>query len=276
MTRVSRASARRGSAVAVVVLLFCFAVSPARAAVFIGGLLAFDGPGGSPIASGVWQRDTTPYFDFGAQSDLGEVVGFSWAYSPESPDFVPDGPAVNGFGSHSVSLPGFPEGVTQFGVRAVDDADDWSPVATFDVAVDTVPDLIPGLIASEFDGGPAIPEGVPQPDDQPFMAWDAAQGTAPILGYSWALNAVPDGLVDTTALGLPLPQLPLGLTQFAVRAIDAAGNLGPVATFDIVVGTPQEVVPEPATLSLVGLGLLAVAGRRRRGRQTEPHSPAAP
>ena len=102
------------------------------------------------------------------------------------------------------------------------------------VAVDMTADEIESLSAYTEFGGEAIGDGVGQPDNTPYMEWAAAKSYAPIDGYSTSTTGTPDGDVDTELASTTLGPLPPGPTTFRVRAIDDAGNCGPVATFEII------------------------------------------
>ena len=135
--------------------------------------------------------------------------------------------------------------------------------------VDFTPDPIASVRALTEPEGEPIPRGVPQPDATPTFVWSAATSTAPIAGYSHALGVEPDCAADTTATAVSLGPLGEGSTLFGVRAVDQAGNCGPVAAFDVVVssgGVPIDALGWPGRLLLVAMLGLAPWLARVRSR----------
>ena len=106
--------------------------------------------------------------------------------------------------------------------------------------VDTTGDVIPSLSASE-DGLPVSSEGWVGNGNVDFV-WSAASGLSPIIGYSAAWDSTPDSSVEAITSSYT-PQKPgMGQHTLNVRAVDAAGNLGPVEAFTVKVGSRQYVV----------------------------------
>jgi hypothetical protein len=102
--------------------------------------------------------------------------------------------------------------------------------------------LTPISIAAHTEnGGTLIEDGIAQPDNTPFMEWTVPESTAPITGYSTALNEPPDCDIDTTENSMDLGPLADGSTVFYVRAVDEAGNCGPASSFEIFVSMPDAV-----------------------------------
>lgn len=96
----------------------------------------------------------------------------------------------------------------------------------------TAPSAVPGLWS------PTHPESYWYQDNMPTFAWDAAtDATSGIAGYSWAWRAwgTPhaDTSVDGTGTSVSPGPLADGLWEFAVRAIDRAGNAGLAETMTV-------------------------------------------
>jgi hypothetical protein len=191
-----------------------------------------------------------------AESSDSPIVGYSWSIG-EVPDDVLD-TVDEGFSVGSLS-----QGTSTLNVKAIAENGDLSPVKTFDFYIDTVSDVISSIMVFDEPGGTPIADGVPQPDNEVFASWTYLTGTSPVLGYSYAINGIPDGSVETIVPSASLGPLDPGLSSLAVRAIDEAGNLGAVSFFNIVVDS--QAVAEPSVLVLFGLGL-AVMGYQRRNR----------
>ncbi len=153
-------------------------------------------------------------------------------------------------------------------VWSFDLARSWSGRHTRTYSVDTVGDPITVLQAFTHEGGSPIPPGVPQPDRTPYLTWAAPSSSSPIVGYSWALDASADCVVDgVTTSFTPAEPLPVGASTFEVRAIDEAGNCGPAASFTIVT---EASAPVPLfghlALGIVGAAFAAAGWRRLRSR----------
>jgi hypothetical protein len=128
----------------------------------------------------------------------------------------------------------------------------WSTAGYF--VVDTAGDAITGLEAKTSSSGSPIAEGVWQTDNDPYFYWDQPSSTAPIVGYSFSLDAQPDHTVDTadTYYQYPPDALGNGTHFFYVVAEDAAGNWsgGPASFIILVDDSPPtaeviDVSPDP-------------------------------
>jgi hypothetical protein len=98
----------------------------------IAVLRGFTGPGGPEIASGVLQLDNTPLLVWEAPNSTAPVVGFSTAVG-STPDCGVD------LAEKSQNIGPLPAGSTTFGVRAIDQAGNCGPTATFVIAVESTP-----------------------------------------------------------------------------------------------------------------------------------------
>lgn len=96
-----------------------------------------------------------------------------------------------------------------------------------------------------------------QKDADPFYLWDAPAKGLEIAGYSYALDAEPDDIVDTTSLSWdvaadPIKRLAEGKRTFSVKAVNSAGNSGRSASIEIWIDTVAPVIsgysPSPGTL----------------------------
>lgn len=217
-----------------------------------------------PVPAGVWTADASPFVDMQFVSPL-PFVGFSYALNA-TPDCQPDT-------ATGVQLSGLPQGSTTFRARGIDSALNCGDVASYEFLIDTVGDPIVDLRAYAFLGGPEILLGVSQTDADPFLTWAVPASTAPILGYSYGVGSIADDDIDIATNAIDLSSLPFGTNLFSVRAIDAAGNVGAAATFQILVEAPGgHSVPSPPTALLLALGIAGLGIFKR----TRPASPGAP
>lgn len=111
-----------------------------------------------------------------------------------------------------------------------------SMVGARSFGIDWTEDTVGAVNAFVSNGGMAVAESAWTTDRDPFFTWPASNSTSPIDGYSWTLNTSPDcGSTETAAAG-PLQvqvtagSLADGVHTFQIRAIDEAGNCGPVTT----------------------------------------------
>jgi len=221
----------------------------------VTSMAAFTESGGASISAGVFQPDSDPFMQWTVAAGTSVFLGSSWLLDG-APDCLVD------IGGTSLQLPAQGDGLHPFRVRAIDMAGNCGPVSTFQVAIDTTGDAIGSISAYTAVGGEAIPPGVAQPDADPYMEWTVSGGLAPLLGSSWMLDGAPDCLFDTSGTSVQLPAQGDGPHEFQVRAIDAAGNCGPVATFELAVQTgtpPVSALGSFARITLVGALLLALS-----------------
>ena len=191
---------------------------------------AYTSSGGSQISSGQWTMDADPFFAVEFAESASPLAGHSWSIDSE-PDCVPDTSSVNPLGLQ-LSNNYLGEGVHDFRVRTIDEAGNCGPTAGFSLGVDTEPDTITTLTAQGPQGEP-ISDGVWQRATEPEMSWTFAASSAPIIGFSFSTSGTPDCIVvDVVAQRVSL-SVGQGITTFRVRAIDEAGNCGPVSSFDV-------------------------------------------
>jgi len=205
----------------------------------VTGLEAFTEAAGAAIAASTWQRDTTPYFTWTASTSTAPIAGYSFALDA-APDCIPDTSSL----SYGVPPGLIDDGQHLFRIRAVDAAGNCGTPATFSLYVDTVGDSLTGLQAYTENGGVAIASGDWTQDRDPFFTWSVPSSTSPIDGYSWAVDALPDCIVDTTssAYSFPADALADGMHVFQLRPRDAAGNCGIVSTYLLNVDTVAESI----------------------------------
>ncbi|MBI3319823.1 MAG: hypothetical protein HYZ89_04475 [Candidatus Omnitrophica bacterium] len=96
-----------------------------------------------------------------------------------------------------------------------------------------------------------------QRDADPVFLWEAPTGGLDIAGYSFALDAMPDDTVDTTATSWdvakdPIQKLADGQHTFWVKAVNSAGNSGKPISFEIWIDTTPPTItaysPPPGSL----------------------------
>ncbi len=96
-----------------------------------------------------------------------------------------------------------------------------------------------------------------QRDTNPIFIWEPPVTEPKLAGYSYAIDAAPDDVVDTTATSLDLATSKLdplsdGKHTFSVKAIDTARNSGAAKSIEIWVDVnPPQIVtytPAPGTL----------------------------
>ncbi len=207
----------------------------------VGLVSAFTQQGGMPIAANGWTNDRDPYFSWAASTSTSPIAGYSWALD-QSPDC--GSTEIPGTGPFSVQLTvgRLTDGVHEFQVRAIDEAGNCGPVTTRTVQVDATAESVTNLRAQNG-AGMAIPPQTWQQENAPTMLWDAPASASPIAGYSFGTGAATDCTIDGMQTSASIGPLPDGTTSFWVRAVDAAGNCGPAATFEIDVDTTPDTVP---------------------------------
>ena len=197
---------------------------------------------------GIGNQNIPGWFDF--QSGNGDLV------QSDAPAAVPDDP--NGSGWLNIVDSGGVDGTGAYQAFGTRDATDLAYTFNFNVAERSDADFNDLIISLYYDGsGTATPADGTTPaaaglllaDSRPFdfnVGVDGpATGTASIT-----LNASTVGVGDTVYLAFAsVDQIPSGTVGSQQALID-----------DVTV---TAVVPEPASLALVGLGGLCLLGRRR-------------
>lgn len=206
----------------------------------VGTVEARTNAAGAMIGPFDWTTDRDPYFTWPPSTSTAPIAGYSWAMDA-SPDC--GSTEVPGAGPEEVQLTTgvLADGVHEFQVRAVDEAGNCGPVTTRTVQVDATPDTIANLRATDG-AGVAIAESTWQQENRPTMIWDPAPSSAPIVGYSFGTGAATDCTVDTPATTTTLMTQSDGIVRFWVRAVDAAGNCGPAATFELYIDTVADPI----------------------------------
>jgi hypothetical protein len=121
-----------------------------------------------------------------------------------------------------------------------------NPVTTngaYIIQFDDSAEPITNLVAKSASNG-AVLSSAWQADNTPYYAWTAPTSAAPIAGYSYTVDGTdPEGTIEVTSpfVDRSTAPVPDGTIVFKVRAKDAAGNLGPIAsvTLQVDASAPQ-------------------------------------
>ena len=190
---------------------------------------------GSDIPESTWQRDDDPYFHWSSPQSSLPILGYSVATNA-----TPDSSIDTNNRWWQVPVNSLSNGVNRFYVKAYSEAG-WGPTGSFTIWVDDAGDAVPGLGASQ--SGHNLSSGDWATNVPVSFAWSAPTGVySPIVGYSYAIDGTPDSSVDVAVTSWQSSALGIGEHSFKVRAIDAAGNIGPVESFTVNVGARQYVV----------------------------------
>jgi len=107
--------------------------------------------------------------------------------------------------------------------------------------------------------GADIPERTWQTDRDPIFVWEPPAIGVVLAGYSYAIDDVPDEIVETTGTSFDMAaeaaeSLADGVHTFTVRAVNSAGNAGPPLSLEIWVdaSAPEITSYSPAPGSLLG------------------------
>jgi alpha-tubulin suppressor-like RCC1 family protein len=189
-----------------------------------------------------WYSDATADLQWTASDDSG-LYGFSIAFgaTPTTPDLWLDLAA----GATTTTSPALADGVTYFTIQARDAGASWSAPAMRAIRVDTTaPSAVPSVWS------PSHPYSW-SPDNTPTFAWDAAtDATSGVAGYSWNCARAPgahaDASIDGTDTTVTLGPLGEGRWEFAVRAVDRAGNAGAAKSETVGVDTEPPFTTDDA------------------------------
>jgi len=188
-------------------------------------LIGLKTPSGASITSGVFQNDPDPQFVWAVAPSAAPLAGSSFAVDG-SADCTAD------TGTTSQQIAPVPDGSHSFQVRAIDTAGNCGPASTFDLRVDATLDPVATLRGFVNAGGAEFLPGAWEPDSTPFMQWSSTPGAAPTAGYSSAADGAADCTSEGAGTTYQFGVIGNGSHSFQVRAIDDAGNCGPVATFN--------------------------------------------
>lgn len=96
---------------------------------------------------------------------------------------------------------------------------------------------------TEFSSGAAIATA------GPFFSWTAPTAQGILSGYSYAVDGVPDAVVDTTSLSVALSGLSQGAHTFQVFGVNDMGVTGTVVTFTFTVDTVVPSAPSSVLMN---------------------------
>jgi len=137
----------------------------------------------------------------------------------------------------------------QWRVR-VDDGFSWSGWATASsgFSISEGGFLISGLGALTTPGGAVIENSCWQRDNDPYFYWEAPPMGIEVLGYSYALDGLPDDEIDSWDTHYYFPQHAIGdgTHTFYVKAQRSSGVWGEAAPFNIWVDTTAPTVNQLA------------------------------
>ncbi|MHA2347082.1 MAG: hypothetical protein ACXACP_10210 [Candidatus Hodarchaeales archaeon] len=194
--------------------------------------------GGDPISDGVWSQDSDPFLVWEVSTDVSGILGYSWSVTG-TPDTSIDTT------EQSVALSSLPEGITQFSVRAYDNANHWGPVTQFSLAIDTQSDSV-NITSSSHPMESLLYE-----NQTVVFNWLEPSSTSPIAGYSYVFDQVTstqsDATLETIEHTITYSNISEGIWYFHLRAVDEAGNVGPVDHYTIKIGSTTTTTPATST-----------------------------
>ena len=189
---------------------------------------------------GSWYPDATADLQWTAADDNG-LYGFSTTFgaAPAGTDLWLDLSA----GATSVTSPALPDGIWYFSLQARDAGANWSTPAVRQIRVDTTAPSSAGTVTS-----PTHPDyGSWYRSKVATFIWGTAtDATSGVAGYSWAVASDeprPNNSVDGTGTSTTLA-IGEGRWAFGVRAVDAAGNVGPITGKTVLVDTVDPVTSD--------------------------------
>ena len=170
--------------------------------------------------------DPTPAFEF-SSPESGATFECSLVSAGDAADYAPC-TSPTAYGAQ-------PDGDYVFAVQASDEAGNQGQPVSFSFTIDTASPSV------TINDGP----GVQTTDDTPTFAFSAEPGAT--FECRISLGVHPFAPCTSPVTYGPLPE---GTYTFAVRATDAAGNLGPTLTYTFTIDT-VDPVPAPSTPDLV-------------------------
>ncbi|HEX2040405.1 MAG TPA: hypothetical protein VHF47_11815 [Acidimicrobiales bacterium] len=174
-----------------------------------------------------------------AQSQSG-VLGWSYSFNGTDPDCVSEGPST------TRSYADMPDGTYVFRLRALDGLERCSAVTSYTVNIDT---SAPTIASTSSPTHPLEKAFYDNADAE--VRW-AASDTAPINGYSWAIDRTPNTTPDTVSEGMATVATTSGLSDgewvFHLRARNATGTWGPAVHRTVRIDTTAPGSP-PVTSS---------------------------
>ncbi|MBN1611547.1 MAG: Ig-like domain repeat protein, partial [Polyangiaceae bacterium] len=204
----------------------------------MGDLAVHSVPESLLIEAATWQPHNSVSVSWAIPASTAPIVEYAYGVDT-APDCIADTTST------SWALDAMGDAVHSLWVRAIDAAGNCGPESTYELWVDATADPIGDLTARLEPGGTVIPEDTWVADRDPYITWTPATSLSPIVGYSVAVDALPDCTVDQTdtAYDFAPGSLADGAHTFGVAALDAAGNCGVVASLSLLVkASPTAVV----------------------------------
>ncbi len=119
-------------------------------------------------------------------------------------------------------------GIHTMEVRAIDNAGNVGPASNISLYVD-----LQGPAAPMVQSDPNSPTN----NDQPRIYWQALNDVSGIAEYEYSVDGNPWVIVGTQTEFYPQFNLPDGITNIGVRAIDNSGNTGAIGNLDVTIDT---------------------------------------
>ena len=123
-----------------------------------------------------------------------------------------------------------------------------SPLVLFDLSPPTIPTITTNVSSDEWESG-----------NNMIFSFDADDSLSGVAGFttslSTSIDVMPDSVIDNTNGTVEYNSLPSGYYTLRVRAVDAAGNIGPMASYNFKVSSGRPTIPRMLTFEVEGSDL---------------------